>query len=91
MTSSADKLVAIIAEGLNEYAGHAARGETLANHTPCRPAYWFYGLAREQRALCRSKKFRKMLTPEAISLLNAGPSRWGRANTVQVDGVWRAA
>lgn len=41
------KAVQWIAESLNEYADLISRGESVANHMPSSPEFWFDGLARE--------------------------------------------
>ena len=89
MSRTADYLAETIADGLNEYAGYMAREEMMPRHTPGSPAFWFYGLAREQAALCRSPKFRKLLTADARKALNAKPSWWGRAKVSRVNGILR--
>ena len=88
--SDADKLAVVIADSLNELAGYIACGEDVPRHTPRSPGFWFYSLAREQRALCRSRRFRAMLTREARAALNARPSAWARALTTKQGGVWVA-
>jgi hypothetical protein len=88
--TNTDKLAQVVADGLNEYAATQAAGQMLDDHRPASPLFWFYALARDQAALCRSKRFRMMLSREARGYLNAKPSWWGRSKVKQVNGIWKA-